>query len=635
LTLSTARAPSPHNLGSSQLAALARGRVTADATETLLAAESSKHRLLVEGVRRRAATRPQGERVLIDAAVQLLSDVEAHSPDIVASLIALPQIGSWAVECLRRMAADEDAKGAMARSVPLSNDLGYLAGIAAVAALRTGHPFDLSVPLRNGKLLLPGLGVADLDPVDPSGVVRIRLGHDGAVVYSGDRMMVLPAGADLAFSSFDARWSPTPRLHAEAGGLVLDVRLDISDPFLTRIGATVTELSTADRAAWQLSIAAAWRILVRQHRATAEAFAAIVSTLVPLAVPTPSISSSATSGWTFGAIGLSLPRDATSLTEMLVHELQHLVLGAIEDLSPLVISDRDNHLGYAPWRDDPRPAEGLLHGCYAYLGVTRFWRQQRRVGGPAEQLRSATEFARWRLATLSTVTKLARSPALTEMGRRFASGICTQLARWRAEPVPAEAEDLAGDVLTEHRVRWRLNNLLPADAQIEVAAQAWLSGNAMAKAMSEVRSTLKVTRPAMQTARAQLLEARYRDPDRIRRMVEWTDGGTSLDGPGETIDESDIALLRGDIVTALRRYSQRLASTDDMDAWPGLAVAWRHSGQPETVSLLTRRPEVVAAVYARLRTLQGNPPDPTKLAEWLAGYFAKRSGALSDGQVPT
>jgi len=32
-------------------------------------------------------------------------------------------------------------------------------------------------------------------------------------------------------------------------------------------------------------------------------------------------------------------------------------------------------------------------------------------------------------------------------------------------------------------------------------------------------------------------------------MVEWTDGGTSLDGPGETIDESDIALLRGDIVT--------------------------------------------------------------------------------------
>jgi len=157
----------------------------------------------------------------------------------------------------------------------------------------------------------------------------------------------------------------------------------------------------------------------------------------------------------------------------------------------------------------------------------------------------------------------------------------------------------------------------------------------MAKAMSEVRSTLKVTRPAMQTARAQLLEARYRDPDRIRRMVEWTDGGTSLDGPGETIDESDIALLRGDIVTALRRYSQRLASTDDMDAWPGLAVAWRHSGQPETVSLLTRRPEVVAAVYARLRTLQGNPPDPTKLAEWLAGYFAKRSGALSDGQVPT
>ena len=32
------------------------------------------------------------------------------------------------------------------------------------------------------------------------------------------------------------------------------------------------------------------------------------------------------------------------------------------------------HTVYVPWRDDPRPASGLLQGVYAHLGIARFRR---------------------------------------------------------------------------------------------------------------------------------------------------------------------------------------------------------------------------------------------------------------------
>lgn len=33
---------------------------------------------------------------------------------------------------------------------------------------------------------------------------------------------------------------------------------------------------------------------------------------------------------------------------------------------------------YAPWRDHPRPAVGLLQGAYAHVGVTEFWWRRRK-----------------------------------------------------------------------------------------------------------------------------------------------------------------------------------------------------------------------------------------------------------------
>jgi HEXXH motif-containing protein len=611
-------APVLHAISDSDLVALITGNLTSALVGNLTAAEAGKHRLLVEAVRRQAKKTQPKDSIFLDAAIQVLMDIETHSSLVVTDLLALPQIGGWAVHCLRRMRAG-DASNAMYEA-PLSTDLGYLASVAATAALRTGQFIDLPVPLRNSMLLFPGLGVAKLAS-DPWAIARVRLNSMGAVASLKDRSVMLPTGRDLESYRHIPSWTPISRLRVQAGSLALDVALDWLDPFLICVGEPVSALSARQLVAWELRLREAWQILVRHSRVTAHAFAASVSTFVPLAEPTSPDPKSATSGWTFGAIGLSLPGDAITLAEILLHEFQHLLLSAIEDLEPLVATDHDWQLGYAPWRDDPRPTAGLLHGSYAYLALTAFWRRQRRFGVQSERFRSAVEFARWRSTTFEVARSLADSPALTITGRKVATEICGRLDAWQSEPVTAKAGRLANDMRIEHRVRWRINNVRPADSAVDALAYAWLSGRPAVQEVGNITSVLKPSGTVLGQMRAFLLELRYRDPMQIHSLMNTGRLKGPLSKIVVSIDEADLALLLGDDSAAAHGYLQRLQTADDADALVGLAVALQGLGPPASAWILWERPEVVAAVHARLRAIHGAAPNTSRLVEWLAECF--------------
>ena len=51
---------------------------------------------------------------------------------------------------------------------------------------------------------------------------------------------------------------------------------------------------------------------------------------------------------------MALPADGETLALLLIHEFQHVKLGAVLDLLDLC-DPADRRLFYAPWRDDPRP----------------------------------------------------------------------------------------------------------------------------------------------------------------------------------------------------------------------------------------------------------------------------------------
>jgi HEXXH motif-containing protein len=411
-----------HRLSTSDFAALARGLGDSRVLLGLRRAEVSKHLLLIRAVVTAAARDyPEEYRAADLAAGQaLLTAAQLAAPRAAATVVALPQTGAWAADCLGRM---RGSKAAADR--PLSVDLGYFNSLAAAAAIRARQAFDLRIPLYDGALRLPTIGVARLGTGragEWSEVRGVRAGR--RLVVAADRdgtaLVILdgdPAAGVLPFGSGTTPlWTAPPRLHSTVDGLTLDVALDDGDPFLDRYARhRMTGIAATDLDELRRQFHQAWRILARQHRHYAEPVAAGLHTVVPLAAAGAAETTSATSTTAFGAVALSVPPESVVLAETLVHEFQHLKLCAVVDLVPLLGGGRDR-LCYAPWRGDPRPLTGLLQGAYAYLGVTGFWRTQRRVAGGKHAFRGHVEFARWRPQTLAAIERLIGSGLLTETG---------------------------------------------------------------------------------------------------------------------------------------------------------------------------------------------------------------------------
>jgi uncharacterized protein len=139
---------------------------------------------------------------------------------------------------------------------------------------------------------------------------------------------------------------------------------------------------------------------------------------MPLAAGPPGRDISASARHAFGAVAAALPDDPVTLALLLIHEFQHVKLGAVLDIYDLY-DPADRRLFHAPWREDPRPLEGLLQGTYAHLAVTDFWRARREATAGAEAERAAERFAYWRDHTRDAIGTLANSGSLTPLGERF------------------------------------------------------------------------------------------------------------------------------------------------------------------------------------------------------------------------
>ncbi|PWW63574.1 aKG-HExxH-type peptide beta-hydroxylase [Actinokineospora spheciospongiae] len=326
------------------------------------------------------------------AAFRALGAVRAAAPAAVDRVLDDPLVGAWAT----------------ARAVRGHGRAADLAWVAAAAAVRAGVPAVLSFPpTRAG--VLPSLGTAT------------------TAVAGRHRTDTLP-------------WSPFPVLRP--GGAAEVVAADWPPDLLPAdLGACPPPPRWAGR------VAAGWALLARDHPDAAAETAAITTTATALAPP-PGSQTSATLADALGCVFLSAGDDPEATAATLTHETQHAKLTAVMDLHPLTAPCADTF--YAPWRPDPRPLPGLLHGTYAHLGVTAFWHTRRATGsGP----HADREFARWRAAVTATAAVLATAP-LTAVGRRFVAGIAAAAARFARVPVPTRAEAEAEDLLRAHRARF-------------------------------------------------------------------------------------------------------------------------------------------------------------------------------------
>ena len=187
--------------------------------------------------------------------------------------------------------------------------------------------------------------------------------------------------------------------------------------------------------------------------------------------PEPTVRRSATTGDAYGAMVITRPAGGVMLAETLVHEFQHSKLAALLHLFPLLDDDRAERY-YAPWRADPRHLTGLLHGAYAFIGVTGFWRDRMSDGSVAPGT-AAYYFALRRLQTRLVVRTLATSDRLTAPGRRLVAGLADTLDGWLREPVPDDALRRARTAAHLHRTEWRLRNLRPPRSSPRPTTAFW------------------------------------------------------------------------------------------------------------------------------------------------------------------
>jgi uncharacterized protein len=424
---------------------LAAGGGGAEGIRQLAAAQYSKHLLLLRGVLTATAESTRHPASMVRAAYELLVASQRHDPVAARQVIGYPAVGAWA----RRTIMASRNGPTMAGAEPAR-----LSAVAAAAAIRTRLPAEIEVPAISGAVMLPSLGVALIE--GDKAVVRTTA--EGAEVAALGCRIVIPPDPHTA----NPGWLPIRQI--QAGSLC--VLLDDLDPFrMPALAAKAPRLTDAEVTGWTAALTDAWLLLRAEHAAIAAEIAAAVTVIVPHVRP-PRGHSSSSSSETFGAIAMSEPVDPPTSAATLTHELQHLKLFALLDLIPLAMAD-DGQRYYAPWRDDPRPLGGLLHGAYAFLGVSGFWRRQRELTtrksvGAGEEgdagLYAQAEFARWLTATQQTVETLGASGRLTEAGVEFVARMASTLDGWAAEPVPGQARDIALLEAAEHLTRWRAKN---------------------------------------------------------------------------------------------------------------------------------------------------------------------------------
>jgi uncharacterized protein len=424
----------PHSMPQAHFDALAAGFGDAESISCLIAAQRSVRRSLLRLVHERIS---QGSD-LAAAGWDLLGRLDRTAPAAVDEVLAHPYVRAWAERCLRPAGAGK------AGSAP-SADAGHLAAVAAAAAIRSGALAELDVPVTSGYAHLPTLGrlrVGDF----AAATVTVRGGGAFDARAAVGKWRVEPGAEEQ-----DPAWEPVRELRA--GDFA--VRIEDTDPYRDcHQWPVASRLTAAQAAAWQARFEVAWPLIVRGYPRYAPGIAAGLSTLLPLANDVPGREISAAAREAFGAVGAALPASGADLALLIIHEFQHVKLGALYDMFDLC--DRtEQRLFYAPWREDPRPLGALLQGTYAHIGVTDYWRVRRHAVTGPDALAADGQFARWRMMTVEAIETLAGSAGLTPLGTRFVAGMRATVQPWLGEPVGNAAEAAARDWATARRAAWQ------------------------------------------------------------------------------------------------------------------------------------------------------------------------------------
>jgi hypothetical protein len=106
------------------------------------------------------------------------------------------------------------------------------------------------------------------------------------------------------------------------------------------------------------------------------------------------------------------------VAENLVHETMHLQLTLFERCRPLIDTTIVWSM-YSPWKQQDRPAQGILHGLYVFHVLDWMWHQIAQTAVDDADRSFALRRIREIEGEIDAVRSLEQSPALTEEGSLF------------------------------------------------------------------------------------------------------------------------------------------------------------------------------------------------------------------------
>ena len=519
----------------------------------------------------------------------VLVAADRRNPGVVDELLLHPSAGVWLVRSLRKMS------GTPVDSTPLRTDLDYLASLTGAAAIRCRIPCAVEVPVVHGMTTLPTVGQLELPSAFPAGKAILETTADGSATL---RALTGRATVEFTPPLPSPGFVPANRHTVECDGIRLSVEIDDRGPYRTFSAPVAPQpLSQPEYAEWTKLLDEAWRILTSRHPGFAAELAGGMSTLIPL--ESEGAFTGASSSIAFGAIAMTRKFSAVDLAEALVHELQHSKMNALLDLVELV-DPNFGELLYAPWRDDPRPPSGLLHGILAFLTAVEFWRTQ--LGQDEADGRHAWfSYAYRRQQVRRTADVLLASGALTDLGRRFVESLSDRLAAAEGIDVPAEFAEAVTLVANEQEATWRLRHLRADEDRVAATTDAWLAGTEAPRSPARSPEIVPWRRSVPRSPRMDLLRLRCLGQQARRRNVS----------------AADLAYVKGDLRTAQASYvATILATPQDDQAWLGLGLTLAAAGRRNA---LPTAPQLVLGVRDRLLAREDPCDRPVQLVNWLGG----------------
>ena len=132
-------------------------------------------------------------------------------------------------------------------------------------------------------------------------------------------------------------------------------------------------LMTTSTIKWLSTLEEAWYWIEECSTLLASEILMGIKSLVPVYSHAHDVHISETFRAIPGVVILSWMSNTSVIVEALVHEYHHHKLNALLNLDPIIAEGTFEEIYYSPWRNDPRPLDGILQGIYVFQAVLDFW----------------------------------------------------------------------------------------------------------------------------------------------------------------------------------------------------------------------------------------------------------------------